>query len=86
MERSPLPHVAPDSWELSPEGLLVPDRLEKERVRRESTCFCGNDATEVYEGWGLCPLCAPGVKRRHRRMNRKPARMAIPKGKQRRPR
>ena len=83
-ERVPLPDVPSDQSSHSDTGLLVPNHVEEQKRKREETCFCGNAATEVFRGWGLCPMCAPGVKRRWRRMNRKPALMAIPKTRKRR--
>ena len=59
------------------DGLIVPAAEEKARVLRESTCFCGAEASEVFRGWGLCLLCAPRVKKRIRRMEAKPGKMSV---------
>ncbi len=83
MERAPLPPVDPGEFSLDAnrmvareDGLVVPDYIEEQREKRESTCFCGLPAVEVFRGWGLCQLCAKPTKRRWRRMNRKQPTMA----------
>ena len=75
MERDPM-LVDPGEFALTETGLAVPDYIEQQRRKREEICFCGNAATEVFRGWGLCPMCAGPTKRRWRRMNRKQPKMA----------
>ena len=90
IERLPEPVEVDDEWSLDANrmvavegGLVVPETAMTQPgpERKVRSCFCGNEGSELFRGWWLCALCAGPTKRRWRRANRKPERMAIPRGK-----